>query len=164
MSEALEKIFMKHIQENEGIIHKVIMLYADLESDRRDLKQEILFQSWKSYPKFKGEAKFSTWLYRIALNTVLTFKKKAQRKHNFVDKYSVESETNAQGNKEDYEILYTLIKQLNEVDRMIMTLHMEGYKNKEIAEITGINQNNLNVKLHRLKEKIITQFKSLNNG
>jgi len=152
---------MELIQSNEGIIYKVIMLYSNLEEERHDLKQEILYQAWKSFPNFKRESKFSTWLYRIALNTVLSFKRKAKNKQAIDDVYL--SQQNPAEEHEDYEVLYHLIKQLNEIDRMIMTLHMEGYKNPEIAEITGMNTNQLNVKLHRVKAKIIKQFKHLNN-
>jgi len=163
MSEALEISFMNQIQENEGIIHKVIMLYADIESHRKDLKQEILLQAWKSFPKFRGDSKFSTWLYRISLNTALSYRKKETKKQVIKENYK-DNPTSIKEENENSEILYKLIKQLNEVDRMIMTLHMEGYKNPEIAEITGMKQNNINVRLHRIKEKIINQFKSLNHG
>jgi len=163
MSEELEISFMNQIQENDGIIHKVIMLYADLESHRKDLKQEILLQAWKSYPNFRGDSKFSTWLYRISLNTALSCRKGETKKQVIRENYK-DDLPNTEEENEHSEILYRLIKQLNEVDRMIMTLHMEGYKNPEIAEITGMNQNNINVRLHRIKGKIINQFKSLNHG
>ena len=75
---ASEREFTELIDQNRGIIYKVIRLYVRHEEDERDLFQEILFQSWRSFPNFKGNSKFSTWLYRVALNTVLSFKRRPQ--------------------------------------------------------------------------------------
>ena len=80
MKERLQQEYMEHIQQNERIIHKVIGLYADDEEDRRDLYQEVLLQGWKTYKNFNGRSKFSTWLYKVALNTALTFDKKRQER------------------------------------------------------------------------------------
>jgi len=160
MSDALQNAFMKEIQENEAIIHKVIGLYVDEEEDKRDLYQEVLLQAWKSYPNFKRASKFSTWLYKVSLNTVFSFtKKRPKKKATELKEIEVSNDTH----KEDYEILYAIIKSLNKVDRMIMTLHMEGYKNKEISEIMGMSENHLNVKIHRVKNQVITSFKTMNN-
>lgn len=158
MSESIETIFTKQIQDNEGIIHKVIGLYTDKDTDKADLYQEILLQTWKSFPNFKSESKFSTWLYRVCLNTALTFNKR-EKKHSHKE-ITVDSKIGvAEKNNENHELLYYLIKQLNEVDRMIITLHLDGYKNKEIAEITGMTVNNVNVKIYRIKQKLISEFK-----
>ncbi|GLR17349.1 RNA polymerase sigma factor [Portibacter lacus] len=157
----MEEQYISLIQKHEGIIHKVIGLYVDNDEDRKDMHQEILLQSWKSYANFKEDSTFSTWLYKVSLNTALTFRKKE-------DKRKLVSETpittTSSESKEDYEMLYFLIKQLNEVDRMLMTLHLDGYKNQEIAEITGMTSNHINVKIHRLKATIIDQLKKANNG
>ena len=75
----MEKEFLQIITENQGIIHKVCSIYCDLEEDRRDLFQEIIVQLWKSYPSFRSESKFSTWMYRVALNTAITTFKKDKR-------------------------------------------------------------------------------------
>lgn len=160
MSDTLQNTFMNEIQENEAIIHKVIGLYVDMEEDKRDLYQEVLLQAWKSYPNFNRASKFSTWLYRVSLNTVFSFNKKENKNATQEIK---EKNIPIVKPKEDYEILYAIVKKLNKVDRMIMSLHLDGYKNKEIAEIIGINQNHLNVKIHRIKENVISSFKKINN-
>jgi RNA polymerase sigma-70 factor, ECF subfamily len=161
MSNHQQAEYIKRIQEHNGIIHKVIGLYVNNREDKRDLYQEVLLQAWKSYKNFKGKSVFSTWLYKVALNTVLTFNKKRKITEGF-DK-SEPSEP-IQDSKEDHEVLYHIIKSLGEIDRMLISLHLDGYKNNEIAEITGMTQNHINVKLHRIKGQIIEQFKMINNG
>lgn len=151
--------YMKLVQEHEGIIHKVIGLYVDVAEDRKDLYQEVLLQAWRSFKNFKGNSKFSTWLYKVALNTVLTFSKKQQKKAELKDNFSPETITTSNDNSE---VLYKVIKSLEEVDRMLISLHLDGYKNLEIAEITGMTANHVNVKIHRIKAVIIEQFKRIN--
>jgi len=155
MNDQIQNDYMELIQANEGIIHKVIGLYVDYEEDRKDLYQEILLQGWKSFQRFEGASKFSTWLYKVALNTVLNFHKKRKKKAEA--ELPVPQPTTATP-QEDHELLYQIIRSLNEVDRMLITLHLDGYKNKEIAEITGMTQNHVNVKIYRIKEQIIEKF------
>lgn len=153
-----EQEFTERIQKNEGIIHKLIQLYVDNEEDRKDMHQEILCQSWKSYSNFKGDSKFSTWLYKVALNTVLNFQKKRRLQVEEISDYPV-----AHSNQEDHEVLFVIIKSLNEIDKMLITLHLDGYKNLEISEITGMTQNHINVKLFRIKNSIKEKFKALHD-
>jgi len=153
-----ENEFVRLIQQHSGIIYKIINLYVDDEEDKRDLHQEILLQAWKSYERFKGNSSFATWLYKVSLNTVLTFNKKI-KKHSELKANDTMTTENTADKKEQSALLYYLVRQLNEVDRMIMTLHLEGYKNLEIADITGLKGNHINVKLHRLKTQIIEQLK-----
>lgn len=162
---ALEEQFTRLIQDNSGIIHKVILLYVDDEQERADLYQEVLLQAWRSFGSFRGESKFSTWLYRVSLNTVFTYNRKASRKPETSSFNEVEFKST---HKESEEIsdqrnqLLFLIKKMDEIDRMIISLHLDGYSNKEIAEITGLTANNAGVKLHRIKEKLIAQMKKEN--
>ena len=158
-----EDLFVQLIQAHEGIIHKIINLYVDAEEDKRDLHQEILLQAWKSYQNFKGNSTFATWLYKVSLNTVLTFNRKAKKYDALQPTDAIQAENNNE-KKERSALLYQLVRQLHEVDRMIMTLHLEGYKNLEIADITGLKVNHINVKLHRLKNQIIEQLKKAENG
>ena len=154
--------FTELIDQNRGIIYKVIRLYIRHEEDERDLFQEILCQAWRSFPHFKGNSKFSTWLYRVALNTVLTFKRRPQVVIPPEDlsqlKYATGERHHA---NEEIEALYLAIRELNEIDRMIISLHLDGYLNEEIAEIAGLTKNNTAVKLHRIKETLVNRLKSL---
>jgi len=156
MSNHEQTEFIKLIRKHNGIIQKVLGFYANTKDDQKDLHQEVLLQAWKSFGYFKGHSAFSTWLYRVALNTALTFSKKRQKIKDFDKSGLFES---SQQNREDYEVLYDIIKSLGEVDRMLISLHLDGYKNNEIAEITGMTQNHINVKIHRIKKKIIEIFK-----
>lgn len=158
-----EQEFIEQVQTHSGIIYKIINLYVDVAEDKRDLHQEILLQAWKSYVNFKGNSTFATWLYKVSLNTVLTFNKKEKKYTALVDNGTLSTQ-NTSERKEQSELLYQLVRQLHEVDRMIMTLHLEGYKNLEIAEITGLKVNHINVKLHRLKTQIIERLKKEQNG
>jgi len=160
MSSQEQNEYIKLIQKHNGIIHKVIGLYVDNQEDRKDLHQEVLLQAWKSYKNFKGQSVFSTWLYRVALNTVLTFNKKNRKNE---DLGKIDQMGTAPDTEDESELLYHIIKSFGEVDRMLISLHLDGYKNNEIAEITGMTQNNINVKIHRIKAKIIEKFKTINN-
>ena len=151
--------FITHLNQAKGILYKVIRLYVQDADDEDDLFQEIIYQAWKSYPRFEGKSKFSTWLYRIALNTVLTFKRRAKLVNPVEDltKLNVIEETP----KAETELLYIAIRSLNEIDRMIVTLHLDGYENEEIEEISGITKNNVAVKLHRIREALTKKIKAL---
>jgi RNA polymerase sigma-70 factor (ECF subfamily) len=154
----LEKEFLQIITENQGIIHKVCSIYCDLEEDRRDLFQEILVQLWKSYPSFRNESKFSTWMYRVALNTAITSFKKEKRQP---DKSGVSFE-NLQLAEEIYDtrtedqirMLNQAVVQLTGIEKSIILLFLEDKKYEEIAEITGITQNYVRVKMNRIKKKL----------
>lgn len=148
------------VQQNAGIIHKVIHLYVDHPEDRRDLYQEVLLQAWKSYAGFKGEAAFSTWLYRISLNTVLTFRRRQRVPISELPSQLDLASEPARHNSEDSELLWLAIKQLNEIDRVIITLHLDGYDNEEIAEVIGLNKNNTTVRLHRAKQSVVQRLKN----
>ena len=155
-----EREFTNQIESCRGIIFKVIRLYVNDEEDEKDLFQEILFQAWKSFPRFDGRSKFSTWLYRVSLNTVLTFKRRPAKvvTHENFESLQVAAE---KSNTEETEALYLAIRALNEIDRMIISLHLDGYENEEIAEISGLTKNNTAVKLHRIKEMLTKKLKDL---
>ncbi|GIL22824.1 MAG: DNA-directed RNA polymerase sigma-70 factor [Bacteroidota bacterium] len=154
-----EKEFVALVNENRGIIYKVIRLYIYHEEDTRDLYQEIVFQAWKSYPRFDGRSRFSTWLYRVGLNTVLTFKRRPVVVVPHEDLASL-NVAQTKTNTDESEALYAAIRQLPEIDRMIISLHLDGYENEEIAEITGLTKNNTAVKLHRIKDILIKKLKA----
>lgn len=153
----VEKQFEKHLRENELLIYKVCSLYTYSQPDRQDLFQEIVIQMWKAYPKFKGQSKFSTWVYRVALNTAISGLRKQK---NFIvsyepatipqqidDKISIEEE-------DQLKALHKAIEQLNNVEKAIVMLYMEDKTYEEMEDILGINQGNLRVKMNRIKDKL----------
>ncbi|MCL1821768.1 MAG: sigma-70 family RNA polymerase sigma factor [Prolixibacteraceae bacterium] len=154
----MEKQFLEIVQVNQGIIHKVCNIYCDNEDDKRDLMQEILAQLWQSFHSFRNESKFSTWMYRVALNTAITSFKKQKRQpdrtpldvHNFQiinEDYAVETE-------ENLKLLRSAVSQLTGVEKSIILLYLEDKSFEEIAEITGITQNYVRVKMNRIKKKL----------
>ncbi|NQX55722.1 sigma-70 family RNA polymerase sigma factor [Pedobacter panaciterrae] len=150
-----EQPFLVLIQEHQGIIHKICRLYRDSKEDREDLFQEITYQLWKSFPSFKREAKVSTWMYRIALNTAIaSFRKKRLD----VEYHQVLPDLPDDEVDEEYAIrqesLFATLKQLNESERAIVALYLDDLSYRQIAEIIGINENNVGVKLNRVKLKI----------
>jgi RNA polymerase sigma factor (sigma-70 family) len=154
----LEKKFVKIISENQGIIHKVCSIYCDSEEDRRDLFQEILAQLWKSYPSFRSESKFSTWMYRVALNTAITSFKKGKRqpdKNALSAEYFQIAEEHYDTETEDQiKQLHKAIGQLTGIEKSITLLYLEDKCYEDIAEITGITQNYVRVKMNRIKKKL----------
>lgn len=151
-----ETEFINLIQQHSGIIHKILYLYVDDPEDKLDLKQEIQLQAWKAKDRFRGDSAFSTWLYRVALNTVLTFQRKRKIPSTSIEHIEVKLENGERSDRSD--MLLRAIKSLSDVDKTIITLHLEDYDNGEIAEITGLTKNNVGVKLHRIKELLKKKF------
>ena len=150
-----ETQFLAQVRENQGIIYKLVALYANDAEEKKDLYQEILLQAWKGIASFRGDARFSTWLYRICLNTIFTQKRK---KHRIVYRdtlediapvvhhHSVQADESAR--------LQLAITRLSEVDRAIISMHLDGYDNGEIGEMMGISNNLVSVKLYRIKQQL----------
>ena len=161
---AVEQEFIHFIQAHQGIIHKVCRLYCDSEDDRQDLFQEILFQLWKSYPKFRGDSKVSTWMYRIGLNTAIARLRKVKRspsEHALSDTEFQLPDIPVDMEKEDQlKNLYKAIQQLSKVERAITMLYLEEKSYDEIADIIGITKTNVGVKINRVKKKLKTILES----
>ncbi|WP_297087183.1 sigma-70 family RNA polymerase sigma factor [uncultured Draconibacterium sp.] len=154
----MEKEFLHIIQKNQGIIHKVCNIYCDTEDDRNDLFQEIVAQLWKSYPNFRGDSKVSTWMYRVALNTAITTFKKSKRRPDqsslTYENFQIEDEKYDTETEENIKVLHKAIQQLTGIEKSIVLLFLENKKYEEIAEITGITQNYVRVKMNRIKKKL----------
>jgi RNA polymerase sigma factor (sigma-70 family) len=157
--------FISIVNENQSIINKICYGYANNSEDRLDLKQEILIQLWKAYPKFNHNSQISTWIYRIALNTAISNFRKVKRKI----QESELSQSNYQmpdinENKElDDNIakLYQLIHQLNDLEKAIMLLYLDDQSYNNIAEIVGISETNVATKINRIKSKLKNQFNKI---
>lgn len=126
-------------------------------ADEKDLKQEILYQAWQSFPRYKGDSKFSTWLYKVALNTSLTHIKKETR-----------NKENQSGNPEEYtdvgneskDLLIKLIRNFKDIEKLVIMLHLDGYSNEEISNISGLKLNHVAVMIYRIKEKLAEKLKN----
>ena len=154
----MEKDFLQIIQKNQGIIHKVCNMYCDSQEDRNDLFQEIVAQLWKSFPSFRQESKVSTWMYRVALNTAITSFKKSKRRPDqnrlTYENFQLADEDYDTETEENIKLLHAAVSQLTGVEKSIILLYLENKKYEEIAEITGITQNYVRVKMNRIKKKL----------
>jgi RNA polymerase sigma-70 factor (ECF subfamily) len=132
-------------------------MYAANHADRQDLFQEIVIQAWKGFPKFRGDSKFSTWLYRIAINTAITG---LRRKKDFIEWYEPANmpeqkvDRSGEEQEEQLEQLYLAIAQLNDIEKAIVMLYMEDRSYEEMEEILGMSQGALRVKMTRIKDKL----------
>ena len=155
-----ETEFVAMVQENERLIYKVCSVYAQTPEDRRDLFQEIVLQAWRGYARYTATAKISTWLYRVALNTAISHKRKQGRSVNVSgnDELLHQLEDSAADNyAEEYKALYTMIAELPAFDKALVLLYLEDKSYQEIAEILGITASNVGAKLSRIKEKMRRQ-------
>ncbi len=133
-------------------------IYCDDQDDRDDLFQEIVAQLWKSYASFREESKFTTWMYRVALNTAITTFKKTKRRPDqnrlTYDNFQVKDENYDAETEEEIKTLHRAVTQLTGIEKSIVLLFLENKKYEEIAEITGITQNYVRVKMNRIKKKL----------
>jgi RNA polymerase sigma factor (sigma-70 family) len=153
--------FLNIIKENEGIIYKLVRIYAEQHDDQKDLYQEIVYQLWKSFHTFQGKSKISTWIYKIALNTSLAYinvKKKHSRTISFQDVNIQIEEKNDSKLDDKITEVYQHIRQLNEIDKAIVFLFLEGRSYDEMAEIMGFTTTNISTRLNRIKVKLKSQI------
>lgn len=161
----LEAEFVALINRHIGMIYKVCNIYCQDPEDRRDLFQEIVLQLWKGYGSFRQEAQFSTWLYRVALNTAISNFRKAVKSPHKVSLaeagIDIPDPASLGGDDEKVKHLYKAIEQLSAIEKAMILLHLDGCTYNEIAAIAGISNNNVGVKLNRIKsklEKILTVY------
>lgn len=160
MNKELEHQFVTELESNQNIVHKVCTLYTNDQDSHKDLFQEITIQLWKAYPKFRGDAKFSTWMYRIALNTAITLYRKTKNRVVTQDYESVIFKIKADEYDETEEqqlrLMYKAVKELGDVDKALVFLYLEDKNYTEIAETMGISEVNARVKMNRIKTKLRT--------
>lgn len=156
----LELEFELKLNEYKLLIYKVCRIYANDPNNIQELYQDIIIQLWKSYPKFRGESKFSTWLYRIAINTALISLSKPKRSLQYSDvelhNVQVPDEDDTGLKDEQQEQLYLAIQQLNDIEKSIVMLYLEDKSYNEMEDILGISNATLRVKMNRIKEKLRT--------
>ena len=160
MQESEQKeIFHRWMEEYKGLFFKFVRAYAFNQVDREDLFQEIAVQVWRSIPNFKGDSAVTTWLYRITINTSISWSRK-EKKHQEGRSSLVESEhLLKEANQPDPRLdwLYNQISGLNDVDRTLTLLLLDGFSYKEMSKIIGISESNVGVKINRIKKTLITK-------
>ena len=161
MSEEAHSIFIEQVNQHIGIAHKVCRIYFADSDDRDDVLQEMMYQLFRSYGSFAGQSKFSTWMYRVCLNTALTYKRKNK-------KYATESLSDRHkqipdrltGNKDDeVKMLLETIASLTPVNKAIVLLYLDDLSYDEIANITGLTKSNVSVRLVRIKKELEVELK-----
>jgi RNA polymerase sigma-70 factor, ECF subfamily len=160
----VEKEFIELINKHQGILHKICSIYFYKNEYKEDYFQEMLIRVWKAYPDFKKQCAFSTWLYKVALNTAIDLIRKQSIRplHVKLSKTEFTIPEDAHNDESDQkDRLYAAINCLSELEKAIIFLYLEEYEYKEIADIIGISESNTGVKINRIKNHLI---KILNNG
>ncbi|WP_316791501.1 sigma-70 family RNA polymerase sigma factor [Pedobacter frigoris] len=161
--------FVSVIEQNKGIIYKIANSFNRDEEDRKDLVQEIIFQLWRSFPGYDSRSKFTTWMYRVALNVAITSYRKERKKTALISPISenvialLEDDVPID-NEVNLKLLQQFINELKELDRALMLLYLEEKSQKEMAEILGLSETNIGTKVSRIKEKLKQRFLSISNN
>ncbi len=161
--------FIKTIDEHKKIIYKIVNSYCPNKNDRKDLEQEIIIQLWNSFDNYNSDYKYSTWMYRIALNVAISFYRKEKKRlvksdfYNEESIFKIEEDTNNEQTELDYhlKLLQEFIHNLNELNKALMLLYLEEKSYGEIAEILGITKTNVATKISRIKLKLKKEFQKI---
>jgi len=153
-----ETLFLQTIGQNKGMLFKICRIYQDDPQDRDDLLQEIILQLWTVFDSYRGESKITSWMYRVALNTAITFFKKQKRRpdsERLPESFDIPEQHSAAGEKEEQlALFYKAVQQLGKIEKALIYLYMEDQPYEEIAAALGISQVNVRVRLNRVKNKL----------
>lgn len=156
----MQAAFLHLLDQHQAILHKVCRLYRDTAQDREDLFQEIVYHLWKAYPSYRGDAKVSSWMYRIALNTALATFRKREPKIQYQAFVTAEmlskddEDTQTKTNE-----MWKAIKQLPAIDKAIVSLYLDELSYRQIGEIIGLTESNVGARLTRIKTKLRKKLK-----
>jgi RNA polymerase sigma-70 factor (ECF subfamily) len=154
----IDQEFLAVVNRYQPLVHRVCRMYADTPEDRKDLFQETLFQLWRSYPSFQGRSHVATWVYRVALNTAITAVRKKGRapEHVPLDEgashENISTDASARDSRAD--LVYRAIGTLSPVERALVMLYLEDLSYREMADILGLSESNVGVKLNRIRSKL----------
>lgn len=161
-----KETFLRLIEENRAIIYKICNSYCPNKADREDLAQEIIYQLWRSGHVLDPDRRFSTWMYRVALNVAISFYRKTPQDNRIVslsgEEENIADRAGAGEQEENLKRLQTFIYELKELERALMILYLESKTYKEIADILGITETNVATKISRIKEKLKQRFLNSN--
>lgn len=154
-----EEEFLKFFEENMGIVIKIAKAYTHNFHDKEDLTNDIVLELWKSFDTFKGQSSISTWIYRVALNTSMNYKRKKKRDSLFsfgddAGKFEGLHWLNEQEDTPETDFLYQCIDHLDAINKAIILLYLDGKSHEEISIITGISKSNVGTRIGRIKEQI----------
>jgi RNA polymerase sigma-70 factor (ECF subfamily) len=157
-----EERFVRLLEEHKRILYKVASAYCADAEDRRDLVQEMVIQLWRSFPRYDDQLKFSTWMYRIAMNVAISSLRREGRRgretvalEQVVDVIDAAAADRVLGEAgDDVRLLERLVSRLDEMSRALLVLYLEGYHHAEIAEILGISVTNVGTRISRIKSRL----------
>jgi RNA polymerase sigma-70 factor (ECF subfamily) len=166
--EQQESVLREWLKAHTGLMLKIVRAWAATPEDQEDLFQEILLQLWTSIPSFRGESRETTWIYRVAFNTALVWRRKETRrrhKHELLHLNEplqpVESGTEGRDRREMIELVTSAIRQLPTVDASLALMHLDGLTYREMSEVLGISENHVGVKLNRIRKVLTEQMKGV---
>ena len=158
MKKNLEHEFVTNLEKHQNIVHKICRMYTNDQESHNDLFQEITIQLWKAYPNFRGDSKFSTWMYRVALNTAITLYRKTKKEIRTQDydevSFRIRAEDYNDEEEQQLKLMYKAIKELNDIDKALVFLYLEDQSYKEISETLGISEVNARVKMNRVRKAL----------
>ena len=152
--------FIELINNNEGLLVKIARMYGRSGEERADLFQEMVLQLWKAYPSFRQQSKVGTFIYRVALNTAISYNRKEQR-HRTADIEIPDFADAVDSGHEELQQLYALIKKLDKLGRALILLHFEGFRYNEIAEFSGLSETNVSTRISRIKKHLTEKMQQL---
>ncbi len=157
--------FLKVIDEHQGIITSLCRIYYKNLEDQHDARQDVILQLWKSFPAYRGDAEVSTWIYRVCLNTILSKKRKESRRLESepITPYHEKINTGQSGADDTLQLFNRVLNDFNDLDRAVIILHLEGYKNKEIGDMFALTQTNVSTRLYRIKVELRKKLKMYND-
>lgn len=158
MEKELEHQFVTNLEKHQNIVHKICRIYTNDQESHNDLFQEITIQLWNAFPKFRGDSKFSTWMYRVALNTAITLYRKSKRTIRTQDidnvSFRIKADEYDDETEKQLSLMYSAVKELNDIDKALVFLYLEDQSYKDISETLGISEVNARVKMNRVKTKL----------
>lgn len=170
MSGSKEEIFLKNLNQNLGIAHKACRVYFNDEEVRKDAMQEMIYQLWRSFDSFEGKSKFSTWMYRVCINTAIKYKKTITKKRKMEvlsqDHIQISAQISDQpseNHEEAITALYHAISTLSSLNKAIVLLYLEGMTYEETASIVGITKSNVSVRLVRIRRELESKLNNSKN-
>ena len=159
MKDDYKEAFIKIVQFHQGIINSICRIYFPAAEDQKDARQEIILQLWKAFPNFRGTSKWSTWIYKVALNTTLNQLRKANKLSIQVTDSTLMSLSIQPSFDDDFQQLQQIISLLRAEDKALVILHLEGYNHKEIADTLETTPTNVSTRLNRIKKRLQTLYK-----
>jgi RNA polymerase sigma-70 factor, ECF subfamily len=165
-AEEQEAHFQRWLRDHVGLMLKVVRACAETPHDQEDLFQDVLVNLWSSIPNFRGDARETTWIYRVSINTALVWKRSERRRHRQQEAYlkceaAAKTQTSPDDERPGSELigrLYAAIRQLPRVDASLALMHLDGLSYQEMSEVLGISENYIGVKLTRVRKQLADQL------